>query len=75
MVEQSYRKRDREGGPGRLAFEKGREIYRMPQPPLYKYLDLQGAKLTLGNRTFKHSKPSDFNDTEDLNSEHFPGGP
>lgn len=38
----------------------------MPQPPLYKYLDVQGAKLTLGNRTFKHSKPSDFNDTEDL---------
>src|SRR6266404_5636 len=25
-----------------------------------------GAKLTLGNRTFKHSKPSDFNDIEDL---------
>jgi hypothetical protein len=38
----------------------------MPQPPLYKYLDVQGVKLTLGNRTFKHSKPSDFNDTEDL---------
>lgn len=38
----------------------------MPLPALYKYLDVQGAKLTLGNRTFKHSKPSDFNDTEDL---------
>jgi len=38
----------------------------MPLPPLYKYLDLQGALLTLGNRTFKHAKPSDFNDTEDL---------
>jgi hypothetical protein len=35
-------------------------------PPLYKYLDFQGALLTLGNRTFKHAKPSDFNDTEDL---------
>lgn len=34
--------------------------------PLYKYLSVQGAKLTLGNRTFKHAKPSDFNDTEDL---------
>ena len=38
----------------------------MALPPLYKYLDVQGAKLTLGNRTFKHAKPSDFNDTEDL---------
>jgi hypothetical protein len=38
----------------------------MPFPPLYKYLGVQGAKLTLGNRTFKHAKPSDFNDTEDL---------
>lgn len=38
----------------------------MKLPPLYKYLDVQGAKLTLGNGTFKHSKPSDFNDIEDL---------
>ena len=38
----------------------------MPLPPIYKYLDVQGAKLTLANRTFKHAKPSDFNDTEDL---------
>lgn len=38
----------------------------MALPPLYKYLDVQGAKLTLGNRTFKHAKPTDFNDTEDL---------
>jgi len=35
-------------------------------PPLYKYLNVMGAKLTLGNRAFKHSKPSDFNDIEDL---------
>ena len=39
---------------------------RMALPPLYKYLDVHGAKLTLGNRTFKHAKPSDFKDTEDL---------
>jgi hypothetical protein len=38
----------------------------MTLPPLYKYLGVSGAKLTLGNRTFKHAKPSDFNDTEDL---------
>ena len=38
----------------------------MTLPPLYKYLDIQGAKLTLGNKTFKHAKPSDFNDVEDL---------
>ncbi len=38
----------------------------MKMPPLYKYLSVQGARLTLGNRTFKHAKPSDFNDTEDL---------
>ncbi|MEX1035002.1 MAG: DUF2971 domain-containing protein [Sneathiella sp.] len=38
----------------------------MSLPPLYKYLDVHGAKLTLGNQTFKHTKPSDFNDTEDL---------
>ena len=38
----------------------------MTLPPLYKYLDVQGAKLTLGNGTFKHAKPSDFNDIEDL---------
>jgi hypothetical protein len=38
----------------------------MTPPPLYKYLDVSGAKLTLGNRTLKHAKPSDFNDTEDL---------
>ncbi|MDR4495291.1 MAG: DUF2971 domain-containing protein [Nitrospirales bacterium] len=38
----------------------------MTLPPLYKYLDVSGAKLTLKNRTFKHAKPSDFNDLEDL---------
>jgi hypothetical protein len=38
----------------------------MALPPLYKYLDIRGAKLTLDNKTFKHSKPVDFNDVEDL---------
>jgi DUF2971 family protein len=38
----------------------------MTLPPLYKYLDVQGAKLTLQNGNFKHAKPSDFNDLEDL---------
>ncbi|MBT5550727.1 MAG: DUF2971 domain-containing protein [Nitrospina sp.] len=38
----------------------------MTLPPLYKYLDISGAKLTLGNKTFKHARPSDFNDLEDL---------
>ncbi len=38
----------------------------MALPLLYKYLDVQGARLTLANRTFKHAKPSTFNDTEDL---------
>jgi hypothetical protein len=38
----------------------------MMLPPLYKYLDVRGSKLTLGNRTFRHAKPSDFNDIEDM---------
>jgi hypothetical protein len=38
----------------------------MTLPALYKYLDAQGAKLTLQNRCFKHAKPSTFNDIEDL---------
>jgi hypothetical protein len=38
----------------------------MALPPLYKFLSVEGANLTLGNGTFKHAKPSDFNDTEDL---------
>lgn len=37
-----------------------------PSYGLYKYLGVEGARLTLRNRTFKHAKPSDFNDTEDL---------
>lgn len=38
----------------------------MKPPPLYKYLDIKGARLTLGNRCFKHAKPSTFNDTDNL---------
>jgi hypothetical protein len=38
----------------------------MTLPPLYKYLDVNGAKLTLGNRTFRHAKPSTFEDLEDM---------
>lgn len=38
----------------------------MTSPPLYKYLSVVGARLTLGNRCFRHAKPSTFNDTEDL---------
>jgi hypothetical protein len=35
-------------------------------PPLYKFLDRNGARLTLRNGTFRHAKPSSFNDLEDL---------
>ena len=38
----------------------------MALPPLYKFLSVEGAKLTLSNNTFRHAKPSDFNDIEDL---------
>lgn len=38
----------------------------MTLPPLYKYLDVDGAKLTLGNRTFRHAKPATFKDLEDM---------
>ncbi len=38
----------------------------MAAPALYKYLSIEGARLTLGNRCFKHAKPSSFNDVEDL---------
>jgi hypothetical protein len=38
----------------------------MTQPPLYKYLDVEGARKTLGKRCFRHAKASTFNDTKDL---------
>lgn len=39
---------------------------KIPTSHFYKYLDVNGAKLTLKNRTFKYAKPSDFNDLEDM---------
>jgi hypothetical protein len=39
---------------------------KMTLPPLYKYLDVNGAKLTLGNRTFRHANPCSFKDLEDM---------
>ncbi len=41
---------------------------KMDSLQLFKYLDVNGAKLTLQNRTFRHAKPSSFNDSEDLTS-------
>jgi hypothetical protein len=38
----------------------------MAHPPLYKYLSVEGAKKTFGTNTFRHAKPSSFNDIEDL---------
>jgi hypothetical protein len=43
-----------------------RRRWALALPPLYKYLDVRGARLTLGTKTFKHTKPSDFNDIEDV---------
>ena len=34
--------------------------------PLYKYLDVKGGLLTLSNKNFRHAKPSEFNDQEDM---------
>jgi hypothetical protein len=41
----------------------------MPLPPLYKYLNVEGAKLTLGNQCFRFAKPSEFQDKTDMTSE------
>lgn len=38
----------------------------MSLPPLYKYLNVQGAKLTLGNKCFRFAKPSQYDDLEDM---------
>jgi Protein of unknown function (DUF2971) len=47
----------------------------MPPTQYYKYLNVEGATLTLRNRNFKHSKPSEFNDPKDLTVEMiFPEG-
>ncbi|WP_316227184.1 MULTISPECIES: hypothetical protein [unclassified Bradyrhizobium] len=41
----------------------------MALPPLYKYLDVRGAKLTLGNQCFRFAKPSEFQDGTDMTAE------
>lgn len=38
----------------------------MSLPPLYKYLSVEGAKLTLGNQCFRFAKPSEYDDLEDM---------
>ncbi|MCJ9700334.1 DUF2971 domain-containing protein [Bradyrhizobium sp. SHOUNA76] len=41
----------------------------MSLPPLYKYLNVQGAKLTLANKCFKFAKPSEYDDLEDMTTQ------
>jgi hypothetical protein len=41
----------------------------MSLPPLYKYLDVRGAKLTLGNKCFRFAKPSDYKDLQDMTAQ------
>ncbi|MGY8631320.1 DUF2971 domain-containing protein [Bradyrhizobium sp. 14AA] len=41
----------------------------MALPPLYKYLDVRGAKLTLGNQCFRFAMPSEFQDNTDMKAE------
>jgi len=41
----------------------------MALPPLHKYLDVRGAKLTLGNRCLRFAKPSEFKDDTDMKAE------
>lgn len=46
----------------------------MALPPLYKYLNVDGAKKTLENRTFRFAKPSEYDDLEDMTAQSlFPG--
>jgi hypothetical protein len=41
----------------------------MALQPLYKYLDVRGAKLTLGNRCLRFAKPAEFKDNTDMKAE------
>ena len=41
----------------------------MSLPPLYKYLDVRGAKLTLGDKYFRFAKPYEFQDKTDMTAE------
>jgi hypothetical protein len=38
-------------------------------PLLYKYLSVQGAKLTLGNKCLRFAKPSEYDDLEDMTAQ------
>lgn len=38
----------------------------MAQPPLYKYLNAEGAKKTLANKCLRFAKPSEYGDLEDM---------
>lgn len=38
----------------------------MALPPLYKYLNVDGAKKTLENKCFRFAKPSEYQDLEDM---------
>lgn len=38
----------------------------MTLPPLYKYLNVDGAKKTLGNKCLRFAKPSEYQDLEDM---------
>ena len=41
----------------------------MALPPLYKYLNVDGAKKTLGNKCFRFAKPSEYDDLEDMTAQ------
>ncbi|MGF6430884.1 MULTISPECIES: hypothetical protein [Bradyrhizobium] len=41
----------------------------MSLPPLYKYMGVEGAKLTLGKQCFKFAKPSEYDDLEDMTAQ------
>lgn len=41
----------------------------MALPPLYKYLDVNGATKTLENKCFRFAKPSEYKDLEDMTAQ------
>jgi hypothetical protein len=41
----------------------------MALPPLYKYLNVDGAKKTLGNKCLRFAKPSEYADLEDMTAQ------
>lgn len=38
-------------------------------PPLYKYLNIEGAKKALGNICFRFAEPSEYEDLEDMTAQ------